>query len=124
VSRPAAFPQPSEQSIQRTVFEHLAWRAAPATFAFHVPNGGWRSPTEGAIFKALGVRPGVPDLIAIKDGRTYALELKAKNGRLTPVQLLAIRQMGEAGAVIGVAYSLDAALDWLAGHGLLRRTGD
>ena len=35
-----------EQTIQRAVFEHLAWRRAPGVFAFRVPNGGWRSRTE------------------------------------------------------------------------------
>ena len=36
--------------------------------------------------KGLGVRAGVPDVIAIKDGRTYALELKAEGGRLSEAQ--------------------------------------
>ena len=29
---------------------------------FHIPNGGARSKAEGAIFKAMGVKSGVPDL--------------------------------------------------------------
>jgi hypothetical protein len=66
-----------EQTIQRAVFEHLAVRRAPGTFAFHVPNGGWRSRAEAAILKGLGVVAGVPDVILVCDGRVYALELKA-----------------------------------------------
>ena len=35
-------------------------------FAFHPANGGWRSRVEAAILKGMGVRAGVPDIIAIK----------------------------------------------------------
>jgi hypothetical protein len=73
-----------ENLIQRAVFEHLRVRSAPGVFAFHPANGGWRSPIEAAILKGLGVRAGVPDVIAVKDGRTYALELKPPGGRLNP----------------------------------------
>src|SRR5271169_3463158 len=67
----------SEQQIQRAVFEHLAIRAASAVFAFHPPNGGWRSRVEAAILKGVGVRAGLPDVVAVKNGQCYALELKA-----------------------------------------------
>ena len=80
-----------EQQIQRAVFEHLAVRAASTVFAFHPANGGWRSRVEAAILKGMGVRAGVPDIIAIKDARCYALELKASNGRLTPFKATPMR---------------------------------
>jgi hypothetical protein len=76
-----------EQALQRTVFQHLAARGAPGTFAFHVPNGGWRSPVEAAILKGLGVVAGVPDLMLIRDGSVFGLELKALGGRLSPAQI-------------------------------------
>jgi hypothetical protein len=60
-----------EQAIQRALFAHLRVRATPGVFAFHVPNGGWRSRIEAAILKGLGVRAGVPDVFLVKDGRTY-----------------------------------------------------
>ena len=75
-----------EQAIQRAVLQHLEVRAAPDTYWFHVGNGGWRSPIEARVFKSLGVRPGVPDLILIRDGRVFGLELKSEQGKLTPVQ--------------------------------------
>jgi hypothetical protein len=52
---------------------HLAWRRAPGVFAFHPANGGWRSRTEAAILKELGVVAGVPGIILMREGRTYAL---------------------------------------------------
>ena len=109
-----------EQQIQRAVFQHLAVRAASAVFAFHPANGGWRSPVEGAILKGMGVRAGVPDIIAVKNGRCYALELKAPDGRLTPAQRDAHAALAAAGATVAVAYGLDDALARLEAWGLVR----
>jgi hypothetical protein len=60
----------SEDAIQRAVFEHLRARPARGVFCFHVPNGGYRSRTEAAILKGIGVTPGVPDVIAIRGGES------------------------------------------------------
>jgi hypothetical protein len=111
-----------EQIIQRAVFDHLRLRAAPGVFAFHVPNGGYRKPIEAAIMKGLGVKAGVPDVVAIREGRCYALELKAEGGRATPKQLEAIAAMEAAGAYCCIAEGLDRALAMLEAWGLLRGT--
>ena len=95
-----------EQQIQRAVFEHLALRGAPAMFAFHPANGGWRSRVEAAILKGMGVRAGLPDIIAVKDGQCYALELKASDGCLTSAQRDAHAALAVAGATVAVAYGL------------------
>jgi VRR-NUC domain len=108
----------SEEEIQRAVFAHLAARGCG--FAFHPANGGWRSPIEAAILKGQGVKPGVPDIIVVKDGMTYALELKADGGRLSPAQTEALEAMRAAGAEVGVAFGLDEALRWLERHKILR----
>jgi hypothetical protein len=109
-----------EQQIQRALLEHLRLRGAPDLFAFHCPNGGARTPIEGAIFKSLGVVAGVPDLLIIRDGRVFALELKADSGRVTPAQTETQQRMSAAGAVVGVAVGIDQALAWLQQHKLLR----
>ena len=109
-----------EQQLQKAVLEHLRLRGAPNVFAFHCPNGGARSPIEAAIFKSLGVVAGVPDLLIICDGNVFALELKTSDGRLTPTQIETQQRMRAAGAVVGVAHGIDAALAWLEQHGLLR----
>jgi len=72
--------------MQRAVFEHLAVRGAPGVFAFHPANGGYRRPIEAARLKGLGVRPGVPDVVAIHRGQVYAIELKTKHGRTADTQ--------------------------------------
>ena len=109
-----------EDLIQRALFEHLGVRCAPGVYAFHVPNGGARSLIEGAILKGLGVRAGVPDVIAVRDGRTYGLEVKAPGGRLTAAQNAAHAALRAAGAEVAVAYGIDAAIAVCEDWGLLR----
>lgn len=53
---------------------------------FHVPNGGARNPIEGKKFKAIGVVPGVADLLFMYKGTTYCLELKTEKGKQSKKQ--------------------------------------
>jgi hypothetical protein len=87
---------------QRAVFEHLAVRGVSGLFAFHPANGGFRRPVEAARLKGLGVRPGVPDLIAIHRGQVYAVELKSEGGRATDIRA--------AGGHAQICRGLDCAL--------------
>src|SRR6516165_1089854 len=99
--------QRPEQDPQRALFEHVAWRRVPHTFSFHVPNGGRRSPIEAAIMKSLGIVPGIPDLLSIRGGRLYALELKVAGGRLSPAQIEAHKLSHAAGAEVTTVVGLD-----------------
>jgi hypothetical protein len=109
-----------EDAIQRAVMAHFAARPAGDVFAFHVPNGGGWSAIEAAILKGLGVKAGVPDIIAIKGGHSYALELKADGNKPTPTQSETMAAMQRAGATVAAAVGLDAALAQLEAWGLLR----
>ena len=109
-----------EQQIQRAVLEHLKLRHAPGVYWFHVANGGYRAPIEAKVLKSLGVTAGVPDLILIRGGKAYGLELKAHGGHLSPAQRTAHVLMRAAGAEVEVAVGLDAALRQLESWGLLR----
>jgi len=109
-----------ESTIQRAVFQHLRTRGAPGVFAFHPANGGYRKPAEAAILKGLGVVAGVPDIFIVHNGRCFALELKAKNGRATAKQLECIAALREAGAFTCVAEGLDRALRTLEAWGILK----
>jgi hypothetical protein len=109
-----------EDDIQRAVVDHLTARPMPKLFAFHCPNGGWRSRTEAAILKGLGVVAGVPDLMLIRKGAVFGLELKAPNGWLSPAQIATQEAMRAAGVTVAVATGLDAALAQLESWGLLR----
>ena len=67
----------------------------------------------------MGVVPGTPDIIAIYQGRVYALELKSEGGRATATQLATIAALERAGAFTAIAEGLDRALAWLEARGLL-----
>jgi hypothetical protein len=109
-----------EQDVQKAVAEHMRRRAQPNVFWFACENGGARTAIEGAILKSCGIKRGVPDLILIKSGRTFGLELKAPNGRLSPAQEAAHEEMKAAGAEVAVAVGVDEALERLEGWGMLR----
>lgn len=109
-----------EQAMQQAVMRHLELRGTPGAFWFHVANGGYRTQIEAAIFKSLGVRPGVPDLILLHEGRMYGLELKAGRNGLTPSQRTAHTLMRVAGATVETATGIDEALHVLSEWGLLR----
>src|SRR5271166_4396383 len=102
--------QHHEQTLQKALADHLRARAAAGTFWFHPANGGARTAIEGAILKACGVRAGTPDLILIKDGKTFGLELKADNGRVNPTQAQVHEEMRAAVAEVAVATGLDEAI--------------
>lgn len=112
----------TEAQIQRAIFQHYRLRGADGVFAFAVPNGGFRLPREARLLKFTGVVAGVPDTIWLRQGRMYALELKAARGRVSDAQARVLEAMEHCGAVVEVAYGLDAALTWLERHGLLRQS--
>ena len=104
-----------EATIQRAVFAHLRARGAPNLFAFHPANGGYRRPVEAARLKGLGVRPGVPDVVAFHRGQVYAIEPKTEGGRATDAQRQAIEDLRAAGGHAKICHGLDQALSTLEG---------
>ena len=110
----------AEQAIQRAVFVHLRTRGASGIFAWHPFSGGYRRPIEAAIYKGLGARAGLPDVMVLRDGKLFCLELKTEIGRVSDKQLETMAALREAGAFTCVAEGLDRALAVLEGWGLLR----
>lgn len=109
-----------EQDIQIAVVQHLNARGVPGLVFWHTPNGGKRKPIEAAIFKGMGVRAGVSDLILVRLGKIYALELKAENGRASEAQMQFLSDIDRAGAFTAMPAGLNAALATLEAWGLLR----
>ena len=108
-----------EAALQRALIEHLRWGARADTWWTHIPTGGWRSPTEAAIFKSLGVRAGSPDLLIIRAGQPLFLELKAPGRKLSPAQVECHAALQRAGAQIETVDNIDAALAFLGRLGVL-----
>ena len=107
--------------IHKAVVSNLIDRGERGIFWFHPANGGKRSWSEGKSFKALGVVAGVPDLIILKGGEVFGLELKSASGRVQPSQRLVHAAMQEAGAKTAIAKGLDEALTVLEFWGVLKR---
>lgn len=80
---------------------------------FHVANGGYRTPVEAAKFKAMGVKPGVPDLfLPVARGGYHGLfiELKReKGGRVSDAQKGWIEALRRCGYQARVCHGWDAA---------------
>jgi len=108
-----------ERDIQRSVIQHLALRAHPDAFCFHVPLGGYRKPIEAAILKSMGTVAGVPDLVCILYGRVYCLEIKTERGRVSDVQHVVHERLRRAGAEVVVAFNLNEVLAQLTAWGIL-----
>lgn len=110
-----------EQAIHKAVVSHLNMRSEPGVFFWHTPNEGKRGFVNAAALKAMGMIAGVPDLIILKAGEMYALELKAPGNALTPSQRLVMDRLLDCGAQAAVAHSIDEALVTLEFWGILKR---
>ena len=77
----------TEAQLQKALVQHIKARGVPGLVWWHSPNGarlaGRRgAAVAGAQLKAMGMRPGVSDLILLHDGQPFALELKTDKGRV------------------------------------------
>jgi hypothetical protein len=83
-------PDPSEVQIHIAIAERLRWQARDDVMWFHIPNGELRDKRAAAKLKAMGVRPGVADLLFIWCGisglRVLFLELKAPKRKPSDIQ--------------------------------------
>jgi hypothetical protein len=104
------------------VFQNIRVRGASGVFAFHPRNGSYDQRHLAGINNGLGVVSGVPDVIIVRQGRCYGLELKTETGRLSLEQARVLEEMRACGVDTGVAHGLDDALAWLERRGLLRGT--
>jgi hypothetical protein len=102
-----------EEQLQIALFEFYARASGQIpelALAFHVPNGGVRHPATGARFKAMGVKPGVPDvLLPVPNGKYtgLAIEMKAGKNQATDYQQWWLKQLQVCGWYTMVAH------DWV-----------
>lgn len=103
-----------EDDLHRAVVKYWAL-AYPLSWSmtFHSPQGmAARNRTLAAIFKGLGVKPGVFDLICIHRRGSFngfALELKAARGVVSPAQREWLTAFERERWLAKVAYSVEAA---------------
>lgn len=120
----------AEFKLQAALVQHLRIRAYPGTYWTAMPNGEKRSAVTGSRLKAMGLRAGNPDILFIRAGRCFGLELKAlrigkrgaplAGGGQSDAQVLAEREWKAAGGAYAVAVGMDDALLTLEAWGIIR----
>lgn len=111
-----------EEDIQRAVLEWVAFNRAKYPilgWMMHVPNGGKRPKGEAGKLKALGVKPGFPDLsIPLSSGRWkgLAVELKSPTGKLSPAQADWLEKLQDDGWLVGVCRTVDEAIEMMLAY--------
>ena len=112
--RAAAKPsgEPSEAEILRAIIQLLhrhprvaqCWRQNSGTFAERNRDGSTR-------YIRANTARGMSDIMGIlKDGRTLAIEVKSRTGRMRPGQEEFLQTIRQAGGVAGVCRSVEDAV--------------
>lgn len=106
----------AEQDIQETVATALRYGCSALWWS--TPNGGVSKGQNGKN-KAMGVRPGVPDLcFVLDDGRIAFIEMKAPTGSLQPNQIVFRDECLSRGIPWALCRSLDDVLTTLRSWGI------
>ena len=113
-------PKQTEAQIQRAVWTHYKTRRAPDTWGCAIPNGIRSNPIAIRNEKLKGFVPGSPDLIFVKNGEFFGLELKADGGRPTLAQLEQADEIRLAGGYTVIAEGLDEAIKCLETWGIIK----
>lgn len=102
---------PTEAQEQATLFHWAQMRTGQypeLALLYHIPNGGYRKPSEAARFKAEGVKAGVPDLcLPVAKGIYHGLYIELKrqrNGKVSDNQTTWINALTEQGYAVCVAH--------------------
>jgi hypothetical protein len=104
--------EPSESDILRAIMALLRhhpkvasyWRQNSGTFAERNRDGSTR-------YIRANTARGMSDIMGVlRDGRTLAIEVKSRNGRMRPGQEEFLQTIRQAGGVAGVCRSVDDAV--------------
>jgi hypothetical protein len=123
--------QRPEEVLHLSVVNMLEWSLPKEAVYWCTPNQrGTRKKWEAILLKALGVKPGIPDLWILYQGKLLGPELKAppkrlKSGklsnakpRLSDDQKIMHERLRVAGAVVGVFTSVESVQMFLVSNGV------
>ena len=83
---------------------------------FHIPNGSNKSKAQAGLFKAMGLKSGVPDLfLPVARGEFHGLfiEMKTNKGRPSKTQLEWLEALREQGYGAVACYGFENAIGTL-----------
>lgn len=119
-------PDPLEAEIQIQLVEYLTLVAPARGFLFFAVSNEAMGKARGrgglirmAKLRAMGLRSGVADLVIVKDGRAYFLEMKRRLEKQTANQLEFEADAIRCGAEYAVAHSFDEAVKFLRGWSII-----
>jgi hypothetical protein len=101
-----------EQNFHRQVAQYLS-KALPKGFLWSTFPSGGGGRIRGAQLKAMGLRPGMPDIVIFGAEQPWAcpkicwLELKSKSGALSAVQKATIAELKALGHEVAVCRTLE-----------------
>lgn len=109
---------PTEDDFQIAVAKRLDAALPEGTLWWHTPNGGKRSKGVAGKLKAMGVKPGVPDVLILHAGLLYCIELKQPGNSPSPQQRDFHAALKSQGVPIAVAQSLAEVEEAVAAFGI------
>jgi hypothetical protein len=119
--------EPSELQLQISLVEWCRWKLRPNVLVWHTPNGEVRDKRTAAKLKAMGVLPGVADLVfmwgnIVVGPKLLFLELKApgRSCKLSPEQQAFSVMVREMGATYRVTDNIDEAIRIIGELGLTK----
>ena len=86
---------------------------------FHIPNGSNKSEAQAGLFKAMGLKSGVPDLFLPVARQCYHglfIEMKTKKGVLSTSQEWWLFELQKQGYRVDIARSCEEAIETLRGY--------
>lgn len=99
-----------EAKLHRAIVQHVKLLSFNDVLWLHPPNAGIRSGIEAGYLKSLGLLPGAADLLFWRGGKSYAMEIKAPGGRLSPAQKEFAERFIEAGGAYTTVSNIEQAI--------------
>ena len=97
-----------EADIHMLVADYLDRALPPGTMWTTVGHGGMPlHPRTASRLKKQGLKPGIPDVLVVHQGRVIFVEIKRPGGRLSPTQKAMHERITSAGAVVTTCHSVD-----------------
>ena len=113
-----------EHALQVSIVDALRLLLPPVWRVVASTNGGRRTPWAATRSIRAGELPGFPDLQVIGPDKILFIEVKSKNGTVSPEQKLIHAWLEKCGFPVAVVRDLDHALSFLAANEVpIRRRG-
>lgn len=103
IPKPKGMESPPEKDILK---ECRDWLKKQDFFWVRLEGSGKLMNAGGSQFMARSSMSGMPDLLILKDGSTFFIELKRPGGHITDEQTELLAKARESGAIVAVASSL------------------